>query len=160
MSAATTNRDGQRQPAEKTFDTGASGYTYYKETLLMKAPTGAVLQPAVQGAGASNGRFLGVVEDRVDLLAGLGSSQAPLNAWKEGEFTFATNGTGTSAHIGQRAYALDDQTVGVSMAPPALWVGEITAVPTTSTYRVRIDGAVGVPMSNLSLGASWAVAQN
>lgn len=160
MSAATQNRDGQRQPGEVVAYNGSSGYNYYKETLVQKTIGSAVVNPAVQGAGASNARFIGVVVDRVDLTAGLGSSNAVLNVYKRGEFTFVANGTGVSVHIGQRAFALDDQTVGVSMGVPCLWVGEITGIPTSGTYRVLIDNAVGQPMSSHTMGASWTVAQN
>ena len=160
MAAATANRDGQRQPSVVAPYTGSSGYTYYKDTLVMKSPVGAVIQPVVQGAGASNARFIGVVKDRVDLSAGLGASNHILNLWKTGEFTFATNGTGTSAHIGQGAFALDDQTVGISAGVPVVRVGEIVGLPSTSSYRVRIDGSVGAVMSSVSLGASWTTAQN
>ena len=145
MAAATADRDGQRQPSELAPYTGASGYLYYKNTLIMRpgvSGTAGVPQP-VTAAGASGGYFLGVNADRVDLSAGLGSSNALLRIWKTGEFTFAANGTGASNHIGYRAYALDDQTVGISIAQPALPVGEIVGIPTSSTYRVRIDNAVG-----------------
>lgn len=143
MAAANANRDPQRQPGEFLHYTGASGFLYYKGTLLMKQGASyAGVQP-LTSAGSSNGYFLGVVENRVDLTAGLGSSQEILNVWTRGEFTFAANGTGATSHIGQIAYALDDQTVGVSMVVPSLAVGVITGVPTTSSYRVLIDGFVG-----------------
>lgn len=142
MAAATANRDGQRQPGELLHFSGASGYKYYKNTLMIKDGTDSpVIRPLTQ-AGSSMGYFLGVNEDAVDLTAGLGSSQAILRIWSKGEFTFSANGTGASAHIGQRAYALDDQTVGVSMAVHSLWVGMITGIPTTTSYRVLIDPAI------------------
>lgn len=151
MAAATGDRDGQRQPSELVPYTGSSGYKYYKETLIMKSALGPIIQPLASGAGASNARFLGVANNRVDLSAGLGSSHEVLNLWKTGEFTFVSNGNGASAHIGQRAYALDDQTVGVSIAVPALYVGEIVGMPTTTSYRVRIDSAInGEFISGLS----------
>lgn len=156
MSAATADRDGQRQPGELVPYTGASGYKYYKNTLIIKDGPGN-LRP-LAAAGLSNAYFIGVNANRVDLTAGLGASQAILDVWKRGEFTFAANGTGASAHIGQRAYALDDQTVGVSMGAPALYVGEITGIPTSTSYRVRIDTAInGSVYGN---GISWAATQN
>lgn len=158
MAAATGDRDPERQPSERVNYTGASGYTYYKGTLVMKDITGAIIRPAVQGAGASNAVFLGVANNRVSLGAGLGSSQAILEVYKRGEFTFVANGTGASSDIGKRAYALDDQTVGVSIATPCLMVGEIVGVPTSSKYRVRIDNAIG--LGNYAMGVSFAPAQN
>lgn len=142
MAAAAANRDGQRQPGDILHFSGASGYKYYKNTLMMKDGTdSAVIRPLTL-AGSSQGYFIGVNEDMIDLTAGLGSSQGILRIWATGEFTFAANGTGASAHIGQQAYALDDQTVGVSIAVPALYVGMITGIPTTSTYRVLITPAI------------------
>lgn len=141
MAAATANRDGKRQPGEYVAYTGASGIHYYKNTLIMK--NGVAILPAAQGAGASNARFLGVAANEVNLAGNLGTSNAILNIWKTGIFTFTAQGTGASPHIGQRAYALDDQTVGVSAATPVLYVGEITAIsPTTGSYRVFIDPAI------------------
>lgn len=142
MSAATGNRDAQRQPGELVHYSGASGYKIYKGTLLMKDGTGSAAIRPLTLAGSSRGYFVGVANNNVDLSAGLGASNEILEVWKRGEFTFEANGTGASAHIGQQAYALDDQTVGVSIAIPALYVGEITGIPTTSTYRVLIDPAI------------------
>ena len=142
MSAATADRDPRRQPGVLVPYTGASGYKYYKGTLLMKDASAGRVIP-VTSLGSSNSTFLGVVDNRVDLTAGLGSSQDIINTYTKGEFTFLANGTGTSAHIGQQAYALDDQTVGVSMVAPSLRVGLITGLPSTTEYRVLIDPAVG-----------------
>jgi hypothetical protein len=150
MAAATANRDGQRQPGDIVQYSGASGIRYFKNTLIMKNGPGVIL-PVAQGAGASNARFLGVAANEVNMTGNLGASNFLLNLWKKGEFTFVAQGTGVSAHIGQRAYALDDQTVGVSAATPVLYVGEITAIPTTSSYRVIIDQAInGEFVSGLS----------
>jgi hypothetical protein len=158
MAAAAADRDGQRQPSEYVPYTGASGYTYYKDTLLMGLGTGLGVVPLVQGAGASNAHFLGVVANRVTLGAGLGTSNFIVNTWKVGEFTFAANGTGASSHIGLRAYGIDDQTVGTSAAAPCLTVGEIVGIPSTSTYRVRIDNAINLGANDQ--GVSWAATQN
>ena len=142
MAAAAANRYGQRQPGELLHMSGASGFHYYKDTLLCKDGTDSAVVKPLTAAGSSMGYFLGVISNEVNLTAGLGSSQEILGVWTRGEFTFEANGTGTSAHIGQRAYALDDQTVGVSMAVHSLWVGMITGIPSTSQYRVLIDPAV------------------
>jgi hypothetical protein len=158
MTASTANRFGERQPSEYVPYTGASGYHYYKDCLLMKDASSGRVIPLIQGAGASNGRFLGVMDNEVNLAAGLGSSQAILNVFKRGEYTFEANGTGTSAHIGQMAYGLDDQTVGVSAGVAALPVGEIVGIPSTSTYRVRIDNAICGVLDGY--GVSWAYTQN
>lgn len=142
MAAANANRDPQRQPGDLLAYTGASGYKYYKGTMLMKDATGSAVVKPLTLAGSSNGYFLGVIDSLVDLTAGLGSSQAIIDVWATGEFTFKANGTGASAHIGQIAYGLDDQTVGVS-AGVALPVGVITGIPSTSDYRVLVNGFVG-----------------
>jgi hypothetical protein len=138
MAAATANRDGQRQPGELVPYTGISGIRYFKETLIIKSGFGII--PAIQGTSAGSARFLGVAANEVNLTSGV--SNATLNIWKTGEFTFKANGTGVSAHIGQRAYALDDQTVGVSAATPVVYVGEITAIPSSTEYRVLINPAI------------------
>lgn len=143
MAAATVDRKVDEQPGELVAYNGASGYLYYKGTLLMKDGTNAAALRPLTLAGASNGYFIGIVNDRVDLTAGLGASQRTLEVRKRGEYTLAANGTGVSADIGKWAFALDDQTVGVSIAQPTLVVGEITGIPTASTYRVRIDSFVG-----------------
>lgn len=159
MTAATGNRYAERQPSEFVPYTGSSGYKYYKDTLIMKSSSGAVITPVgLTNPGVSNGYFLGVVNNKVDLSAGLGSSQAIIDVWKSGEFTFEANGTGASQHIGQIAYALDDQTVGVSCAAPCLPVGEIVGIPSTTKYRVRINNFVGLGIANR--GVSWAAIQN
>lgn len=143
MAAANANRDAQRQPGELLHFTGASGYKYYKGTLLIKTgASGARVVPLTQ-AGSSMGYFLGVVENLVDLTAGLGASQAIIDVWSRGEFTFKANGTGVSSDIGKIAIGLDDQTVGISVDPNALAVGVITGIPSTSEYRVLIDGYIG-----------------
>ena len=142
MAAATADRDPRRQPGELIHYTGASGYTYYKGTLLIKEMANGRVVPATT-AGASNSVFLGVVDNRVDLSAGLGSSQEIINVWATGEFTFAANGTGASAHIGQQAFVIDNQTVGTSSTVPSMRVGLITGIPSTSEYRVLINSAVG-----------------
>jgi len=158
MAAATQDRFGERQPSELVPYSGASGFTYYKDTLQMYSALGTGIRPLVQGVGASNARFIGVADNRVDLSSGLGASQETLNVFKKGEYTFEAQGTGVSAHIGQIAYGLDDQTVGVSAAAPALPVGEIVGFPTASTYRIRIDNAInGMPHNR---GVSWAQVQN
>lgn len=141
MAAATADRYGQRQASEYDPYTGASGYIYYKDTFIMRDGTG-VIRPAVVGAGASMSRFLGVASNHVDRLTDSGASQAVLNIWKRGEFTFAATGTGASADIGKVAWIHDDQTVGTSAAVPALAAGEIVGLVSTSAYRVRIDNAV------------------
>lgn len=149
MAAATTDRDMQRQPSTQANYTGVSGQTYYKGTGVMANGVGVV--PVAQGAGASNAYFLGIVDNRIDLSAGLGASQGIINVWKVGEYTVAAQGTGVSSHIGKRAYWIDNQTVGVSAATPVLLAGEIMAIPTSSTYRLRIDNAVNAPfVSGLS----------
>jgi hypothetical protein len=143
MAAATADRLVDRQPAELCHYSGASGYKYYKGCLVIKPGDSTLPIQPLTAAGSSDAYFLGVIANRVDLSAGLGSSNEILDVWKRGEFTYAANGTGASAHIGLRAYALDDQTVGISMAVPSLCVGEITGIVSTSKYRVRIDNAVG-----------------
>lgn len=154
MTAASKNRYGERQPSDLCPYNGASGYTYYKNTLQMNDIKNGRIIPVVQGTGSSHAAFIGVADNMVDLEEGLGASQRTLNIWKTGEFTFVANGTGASAHIGQKAYALDDQTVGVSIDVPCLQVGEIVGVPSTSSYRVRIDNAIAVPLS--TYGVSYA----
>lgn len=158
MTAASENRYGERQPSELCPYSGASGYKYYKHTLMMKDVKTARIRPLEDGTGVSNATFVGVADNMVDLSAGLGTSQRTLNIWKTGEFTFVVNGTGASADIGQRAYGLDDQTVGTSIGDPCLQVGEIVGVPSTSTYRVRINNAINLPLD--SQGASWEPTQN
>lgn len=153
MAAATQNRDGERQPSEYVPYTGASGYTYYQDTMIMEKGDGTGIAPLESGTGASGGHFLGVGSNRVDLAAGLGTSQWTLNVFKVGEHTFVANGTGASAHIGQKAYGLDDQTVGVSIGVPCFEVGEIVGVPTSSSYRVRMNNSVNT-RSILSVGTS------
>lgn len=149
MAAATGDRSEGREPGELVQYTGASGYIYYKHAMVMLSGAGIV--PVAQGAGASQARFLGVNASNVNRLTDSGASQKTIDLWKTGIFSFAANGTGASAHIGQRAYALDDQTVGVSAAVPVLYVGEIVGIPTTSIYRVRIDNAINGPfISGLS----------
>jgi len=159
MSAAAADRDGQRQPSVLVPYTGCSGYTYYKDTLLMHKAAGTGIAPLVSGAGASQAHFIGVGGNHVNLSAGLGTSQDIIGVYKTGEYTFAANGTGASSHIGQIAYGLDDQTVGTSIAAPCLAVGEIVGIPTASAYRVRIDNAVNAAFIS-AVGASWGFAQN
>ncbi len=142
MSAATQNRYGQRQESVLVPYTGSSGFHYYKDTLIIKDGTNSAAIFPLTFAGSSFGYFLGVASNEVNQAAGLGSSQEVLNLWKRGEFTFAANGSGASAHIGQIAYGLDDQTVGVSIAQPAIPVGEIVGIPTSTSYRVRIDNHI------------------
>jgi len=144
MSAATQNRYGERQPGELVSYSGGSGYHYYKNTLIMKRGASASTLMPVTAAGTSGGYFIGVANNEVNQVAGLGASQEVLDIWKTGIFTFAANGTGATNHIGQMAWALDDQTVGVSIAVGSIMVGEITGIPTSTTYRVRIDNAIGV----------------
>jgi hypothetical protein len=140
---ATNDREAQRQPSEYVPYHGASGLTYYKDTMIMKDGAG-VIRPASVGAGASNATFLGVNDDKVTLTNGLaGASNVHLNVWKTGEFTFKSQGTGATAHIGEVGYIIDDETVGTSAGYPRLVAGEIVGIPTTSTYRVRITNAVG-----------------
>lgn len=140
MSAATGDREYQRQPSVLVPYGGASGYKYYAGAMLMRDTTGGI-RPLVKGVTVST--FLGVNADRVDLTGGdKGASAKIINVYKDGEFTFEANGTGASAHIGQIAYAQDDQTVGVSSAVPHHKVGVITGLVSTSKYRVRITSYV------------------
>lgn len=158
MAAATQNRFGERQPSELVPYTGASGYRYFKNTLIIKDGSAARIIPLTVGAGASNARFIGVANNEVNLTAGLGASQKILDVWKCGEFTFNANGTGVSADIGKVAYGVDDQTVGVSSGLNSMPVGEIVGLPTTSSFRVRIDNAINLPF--IAYGASSVGAQN
>lgn len=158
MSAATKNRDGGRQPGELVSYNGASGYTYYKDCLLMKDRATDRVIPLVSGAGASNAKFIGVISNRVDLSAGLGASNATLDVWKTGIFSFEANGTGSTKDIGSMAYGLDSQTVGNSIGVIGLPVGEITGLVSTSVYRVRIDNAIGLPLN--TYGVSWDFTRN
>ncbi len=163
MAAATAdNSTSPRQPGDLVAYTGVSGSVYYKGTAVMKGGSGMFgIIPVVQGAGASNGRFQGVVDNRVDLTSGLGASQGVINVWKNGVFTFNSNGTGVSADIGQRVYFLDNQTVGLSIAVPCIYAGDVVAVPDTNHYRVWINGAVGYFNSQqLTAGISGFSAQN
>lgn len=142
MAAQTRDRDSKRKPGELASAAGSSGFIYYKGSMLMREGTG-ILKPATVGAGASSSRFLGVVENSVHRLTDSGTSQLEIRYFTNGEFEFAAQGTGASADIGKRAYIIDDQTVGTSVGFPSLPAGMITALPTTTTYRVLIDGAVG-----------------
>lgn len=144
MSAATQNRDGERQVGEYVAYSGNSGYHFYHDALVMKAGASSARVQPYAVTGASGGYFLGVGSNEVNLAAGLGASQEILNVWKTGIFTFAANGTGVTSDIGKLAWGLDDQTVGISVADAALCVGEIVGIPTSSTYRVRIDNAIGI----------------
>jgi len=153
MAAAAKNRDGQWQPSEFVPYTGCSGYNIYKDTMIMTKGTGTGVVPLEQGTGASGSHFIGVANTQVDLTAGLGTSQRTLETFKKGEYTFEANGTGASAHIGQRAWGLNDQTVGVSIAAPCLHVGEIVGLVDASNYRVRIDNAIG-KVADLAFGLS------
>lgn len=158
MTAATKNREGERQPSDLCPYSGASGYHYYKHTFLMHKANGTGIAPLVQGAGCSGAHFIGVAANEVDQSGGLGASQMTLNVWKEGEFTFAHDYTGTSADIGLRAYGLDDQTIGTSAAAPCLSVGEIVGLVGSCSSRVRIDNAVNEDF--LAHGVSWGFDQN
>lgn len=152
MAAAAANRSTvNRQPSELVAYTGSSTFIYYQGTMIMRDGTGT-FRPAVVGAGASSARFEGVMENYAP-----GTTVVELRLWKTGEFTFESNGTGATSHIGQRAYIIDDQTVGLSAAFPCLVAGEITGLPTTTQYRVRIDGAVGL---NYQIGLSGFTYQN
>ena len=143
MSAATQNRFAERAESDIIAYSGGSGYHYYRDTLIMKQGLSLSTITPVASAGCSGGLFLGVAVNEVNLAAGLGASQEVLNIWKTGVFTFASNGVGATSDIGRRAWALDDSTVGLSMASQGgLYVGEITGVPSSTTYRVRIDPAV------------------
>ena len=144
MSAATGNRFGERQKGDLVAYSGGSGYHYYKDTLIMKAGASTSTIMPVTVAGGSGGYFMGVAANEVDQSAGKGASQEILNIWKSGIFTFVANGTGATNQIGAMAWALDDSTVGVSIAQGALMVGEITGIPTSTAYRVRIDNAIGI----------------
>lgn len=140
MSAATGDREYQRQPGDLVAYGGASGYTYYAGAMIMR-DNANVIRPLAKGV--TNTSFLGVIQDRVDLSGGdKGASAKMINVYKSGEFTFEAQGTGASAHIGQDAYAMDDQTVGVSAAAPYNKVGVITGLTSTSKYRVRVTSAV------------------
>ncbi len=164
MAALTADRESQRQQSSQVNYTGSSGYKYYAGAMIMKGISGGIIRPILggaSGAGASNGRFLGILENRVDLTnpATGGASQAILRIWKSGEFTVSANGTGASSDIGQVAYAMDDGTVGISLAQPSLPVGEIIAIPTSTTYRIRIDNFVGT-FNPFSSGVSIIPSQN
>ena len=158
MSAAAQDRYGERQPSEYVPYTGCSGYHYYKHTMLMHKADGTGIIPAVQGTGASGGHFIGVLDNGVNLIAGLGASQRILNVWKKGEFTFCIQGTGASSHIGQRGYIIDDQTVGLSAEYPCLTAGEIVGLVGACEYRVRIDNAINLGFNDH--GVSWEWDQN
>lgn len=147
--AATRDRTvADRQQGDIVSYTGNSGYNYYEGCLLMKGASGPIIQPAVVGAGSSNARFLGVNANRLDLTNG--TSVGILNVFKTGIFTFIAQGTGASGDIGLRAYAIDDQTVGISAAAQSLFIGEITQIPDSSTYRVRIDAAVNAGLNYIN----------
>ncbi len=138
------------QPSRYVPYTGGQSIAYYKGQLL--GFFGGVLRGVMGNtSGASGGHFVGVADNRVALEGGKGSSQAVLNVWKFGEYTYNAVGTGASTDIGLRAYAADDNTVGPSVATPALYVGEIVGLPTSTTYRIRIDSAIN---AITTLGAS------
>ncbi len=143
MAASSGNRDAERQPGTLLHFTGASGFRYDKGTMIIKPGASYAGFIPLTAAGSSYGTFLGVIESGADLTAGLGTSQAIIEVWSMGEFSFVANGTGASDHIGKIAYALDNQTVGVSMAAYSIPVGLITGIPSTTEYRVLINGFVG-----------------
>lgn len=148
MAAATANRDISYQPADIVAYNGSSGQRYYAGTMVVRLASGAIA-PAVVGAGASNSAFLGVAREEVNLTTNNGLSNLRLNLYKHGEFTFAAGpGGGVSTDIGRVVFALDDQTVGASAAAPYLAVGEVTGIPTSTTYRVRITNYVGRTSTN------------
>lgn len=142
MAYLTGNFDTKgKQPSAYVPYTGGQSIGYFKGQLLVMS-AGAIKPAMGNTTGASGTHFLGVADSRVALEGGKGSSQATLNVWKTGEFTYNAVGTGVSSDIGLRAYALDDNTVGPSVAAPTIYVGEIVALPTSTTYRLRIDSAV------------------
>jgi len=144
MTAATKDRVVDRQPAELVTYQGSSNYQIFSGTGVM-AKDGDI-QPVAQGAGISSASniFLGIAENNAIGFDGSnGNSTANVDVWAEGEFTLEVNGTGASSDIGKKVYFVDDQTVGVSVAPPRILAGNVTGLRTTSLYRVRINSAVG-----------------
>lgn len=149
MSALTVNVNRERKESDLIAYNGGSGYNYYKGAMVIKQGASWATIIPLATAGASSAKFLGVNEEQINLTAGLGSSNGTLKLWTTGEFTFSANGTGVTNDIGLRAYGLDDNTVGNSLAQPAVWVGIITGIPDSTHYRVLIDQAIG------ALGASF-----
>lgn len=139
--AASADRTQERQPSEYCFYRGSSGTKIYSGTFVMRTNAGVI--QAGEG-GASTSSFLGVADNQADLSATqTGITAINVKVWKTGEFTVKALGTGATTDIGQKAYLHNDETVGVSYGTPNLVVGEITGIPSTSTYRVRITNAVG-----------------
>lgn len=148
MAAATANREITRQPGELVAYNGASGRHYYAGTMVIRNNAGAIV-PGALGASGDLISFLGVVQDNVNLTTNNGNSNLSLNVYKTGEFTFVAQGNGVSADIGRIAYLMDDQTVGVSTGIPRTPVGEITGIPNSTSYRVRITNYTGTLSLNV-----------
>lgn len=143
--AATADREIQRQPSELVAFTGVSGQTYYAGTMVMRGVSH--LLPAARGT--TDSRFVGVIENRVDLSGGnVGASNHEMLVHMKGEFTFDAQGTGSTDDIGKVAYIIDDETVGTSVAPPYNEAGIIVGLPSTSEYRVRITNSVAKDATN------------
>lgn len=141
--AASGDNDLERRPGELVnYGLGASGYMYHKGAAFMRDGASGALRPVAGGVTGSI--FLGVVDRSVAGPNGSnGLSVNTINAWAQGEFTFNAQGTGASAHIGQKAYFMDDITVGVSAAVSNVLAGVVTGLESTDKYRVRITSAIG-----------------
>jgi len=147
MAAANANRKNARQQGDIETYTGASGRQYFQGTLVARNNANALV-PYTLGASGDSITFLGVASQNVNLSGNLGTSNFGLDIWKTGVFTFEAQGTGVSAHIGRLAFAIDDQTVGISAAIPRMPIGEIVGIPTSTSYRVRISNFTGTLATN------------
>jgi hypothetical protein len=158
MSVLGANADTKRSAGDVLSVKGASGIHIYAGALVQINSSGY----AVPASGTSANRFIGVAWDELNnsstnkKLASVANGGLAGRVYMKGVFTVAANGTPAQTDIGKKAYIVDDQTVGIS-AGAWCYAGRVLDF-TSSTYRLRIDDAIGV--LGQDAGVSSAIAHD
>ncbi len=135
MANQTTFRDPQRQQAEVL--------PYLVGAVDLYAGCGVSVADATGYAkGMSDtaaDKFVGVLDKTVKNATGAAGAK-DARVWTVGSFTFIYGGTATQAIVGEKAYAVDNQTVAVAAITTAdILVGTIVEFINATTVRVKIS---------------------
>jgi hypothetical protein len=158
MSALSANVDVKKSAGDVLSITGASGAHIYAGALVQVNSSGY----AVAASGTSANRFMGVAWDELNnsstnkKLSSVSDGGLAGRVFMRGVYTVTANGTPARTDIGKKAYVVDDQTVGLS-AGAWCYAGRILDY-TSSTYRLKIDDAIGV--LGQDAGVSSAIAHD
>ena len=139
MALLTTNYEANEKAGTLAAYNVKGNTRIWRGALTAVDDTSGLLVPAHDSAGMT---FCGVAFEPGDNGNNGLDGAVGVRVQKEGAFVYGFSGSRTQAVVGKKAYAVDDNTVGlVATTTNDLYVGDITGLVGATQVRVRINRA-------------------